>query len=292
MFRNILVGVDGEEGGRDAIALARTLFAEGGALTFGHVLRDEPHGPRGWADPSMPAERGRAAEMLERTRTETGMAAYIRWHAASSVGRGLHELAETIEADLIVVGSTRRGLYGRARLTDDTRAALNGAPCAIAVAPAGYGSELPPPMREIGVGYDGSPESEHALGVARVLADETGARLSAFEAVSLPAHFVALERDRVNDIVSQARERIGTIGDVEPHAAYGDPVQELTIYSASLDLLVIGSRGYGPLGRLLYGATAQHLARSARCPLLVLTRGSRTSPLPRVLARSAGAATR
>ena len=292
MFRNILVGVDGEEGGRDAIALARTLFAEGGELTFGYVLRDAPHGPRGWADPSVPAERGRAAEMLERTRTETGMAAYIRWHAASSVGRGLHELAETIEADLIVVGSTRRGLYGRARLTDDTRAALNGAPCAIAVAPAGYGSELPPPMREIGVGYDGSPESELALGVARVLADETGARLSAFEAVSLPAHFVALERDRVNDIVSQARERIGTIGDVEPHAAYGDPVQELTIYSASLDLLVIGSRGYGPLGRLLYGATAQHLARSARCPLLVLTRGSRTSPLPRVLARSAGAATR
>src|SRR6516225_1358561 len=254
MFSNILVGVDGEEGGRDAIALARTLFAEGGELTFGYVLRDAPHGPRGWADPSVPAERGRAAEMLERTRTETGMAAYIRWHAASSVGRGLHELAETIEADLIVVGSTRRGLYGLARLTDDTRAALNGAPC------------------EIGVGYDGSPESERALAVARVLAAETGAKLSAFEAVSLPAHFVALERARVNDIVRQARERIGMMGDVEPHAAYGDPVVELTIYSASLDLLVIGSRGYGPLGRLLYGATAQHLARRARCPLLVLTR--------------------
>ena len=291
MFSNILVGVDGEEGGRDAIALARTLFAGGGELTFGYVLRDEPHGPRGWADPSMPAERERAAEMLERTRTETAMAAYIRWHGASSVGRGLHELAETIEADLIVVGSTRRGLYGLARLTDDTRAALNGAPCAIAVAPAGYAGEPPPLLREIGVGYDGSPESERALAVARVLAAETGAKLSAFQAVSLPAHFVALERARVNDIVRQARERIGMMGDVEPHAAYGDPVVELTIYSASLDLLVIGSRGYGPLGRLLNGATAQHLARSARCPLLVLTRGDRTPPPARVRAGSVGAAT-
>jgi nucleotide-binding universal stress UspA family protein len=191
-----------------------------------------------------------------------------------------------------VVGSTRRGLYGRARLTDDTRAALNGAPCAIAVAPAGYGSEPPPLMREIGVGYDGSPESERALGAARVLAAGTGAKLSAFEAVSLPAHFVAPDRVRVNDIVRQARERIATMGNVEPHAAYGDPVEELTIYSASLDLLVVGSRGYGPLGRLLYGATAQHLARSARCPLLVLTRGARTPPLPRVPAGSAVAATR
>jgi nucleotide-binding universal stress UspA family protein len=289
MFSNILVGVDGEQGGRDAIALARGLVAEGGKLTLGYIRHDEPHGPRGWVDPSVPAERGHAADMLERTRTETGLAAYIRWHArglaayirwhgASSVGRGLHELAETIEADLLVVGSTRRGLYGRARLTDDTRAALNGAPCAIAVAPAGYSIESPPWMREIGVGYDGSPESERALCVARALAAETGAKLSAFEAVSIPAHFVAPARVRVNDIVRHARERTGTMGDVEPHAAYGDPVEELTLYSASLDLRVVGSRGYGPLGRLLYSGTAQHLARTARCPLLVLTRGARTQP--------------
>jgi len=41
--------------------------------------------------------------------------------------------------------------------------------------------------REIGVGYDGSPESEHALGVARRLADELGVTLLAFEAVYFPA---------------------------------------------------------------------------------------------------------
>ena len=273
MFSNVLVGVNGEEGGRDAIVLARMLVAEGGELTFGYVFRGEPHSPRGWPDPSVPSEREHAAEVLERTRTETGVAAHLRWHGASSVGRGLHEMAETMEADLLVVGSTRRALHGRARMTDDTRAALNAAPCAIAVAPAGYSGDAPPLLREIGVAYDGSTESERALDVARALAGERGSKLSAFEAVSFPPHSVAPAHLRVHDMVRQARERIGTMGDVEPHAAYGDPVEELTLYSASLDLLVVGSRGYGPVGRLLYGSTAQHLARTARCPLLVLTRG-------------------
>jgi nucleotide-binding universal stress UspA family protein len=83
-----------------------------------------------------------------------------------------------VEADLLVVGSSRRGLLGRVLIGDDTRAALNGAPCAIAIAPAGYSRE-PTPMSEIGVGYNGSPESEHALELARLLAADIGAKLSA-----------------------------------------------------------------------------------------------------------------
>jgi hypothetical protein len=35
---------------------------------------------------------------------------------------------------------------------------------------------------------------------------------------------------------------------------------------------VVGSRGYGPVGRLVHGSTSQRLARAAHCPLLVLTR--------------------
>ena len=37
------------------------------------------------------------------------------------------------------------------------------------------------------VGYDGSPESKHALGVARKLAAMQHTRLSAFETVAFPA---------------------------------------------------------------------------------------------------------
>jgi nucleotide-binding universal stress UspA family protein len=35
---------------------------------------------------------------------------------------------------------------------------------------------------------------------------------------------------------------------------------------------VVGSRGYGPVKRLVLGSTSAYLQRHARCPLLVLPR--------------------
>jgi nucleotide-binding universal stress UspA family protein len=279
MFKQIVVGVDGRAGGRDAIALARLLVAAGGELTLAHVVPGEAHADRG-ASPAYEApEAQRAEALLETVREETGVEAHLRWRGSSSVGRGLHELCELIGADLVTVGSSRRGLLGRVLLGDDTSAALNGAPCSIAIAPTDY-SQQPGAMREIGVGYDGSPESEHALAVARMLADASGAKLSALEAVSLPSD-AFLGPGAVDNtpqrLLEDARGRIAAFGDVEPHAAYGQPAEELALYSASLDLLIVGSRGYGPIGRLIHGSTSQQLAHSARCPLLVLTRTAHPS---------------
>jgi nucleotide-binding universal stress UspA family protein len=81
----------------------------------------------------------------------------------------------------------------------------------------------------------------------------------------------------IDELVQRARQRVASLKGVDPDAAYGDPAQELALYSASLDLLVIGSRGYGPLGRVVHGSTALELSRSARCPLLVLTRAARAA---------------
>lgn len=277
MFKNVLAGVDEGEGARDAIALAEVLLAPGGDLTLAHVLPEDPLGSRIWSDPTIGPRRDHARELLERAAAHSGVEPHIRWRGATSVGRGLHEIAELIDADLLVVGSSHRGLLGRVRLADNTHAALNGAPCAIAVAPTGYHAESLPLMREIGVGYDGSPESEQALTLARALALETEAKLSAFHAIAVPTYLLhgltAADGTQITGLVDEAREQIAALGDVEPHAAYGDPAEELTLYSASLDLLVLGSRGYGPVGRLVHGSTAQHLARTARCPLLVLPRG-------------------
>ena len=278
MFNNVVVGVDDREGGRDAIALARALLAEDGELTLAYVF----HGSAQiWRAPSPAhdvAEHEHARELLERASEEAGVAANLRWRSSPSVGRGLHELAEGIEADLLVVGSSRSGLLGRVLVGNDTRAALNGSPCAIALAPAGH-SQRPVLMREIGVGYDGSPESRHALEVARALAAQHHAKLSAFEAVSIPTYAFTAGSVPVGDwiggLVQDARDRIAALGDVEPHAVYGQPAEELAMYSASIDLLVVGSRGYGPIGRLVHGSTTQQLARLARCPVLALTRAAR-----------------
>ena len=132
---------------------------------------------------------------------------------------------------------------------------------------------------EIGVGYDGSPESEQALELARKFAQEVGAKLSAFHAIAVPGTALStgpLRFDEmVSAIVAEARDRIAALGEIEPHAAYGEAAEELALYGASLDLLVVGSRGYGPIGRLIHGSTSTRLAHMARCPLLVLPRAAR-----------------
>jgi len=43
VFKNILVGVDRHQGGRDAVALAKRLLDEGGELTLAHIFSREPH---------------------------------------------------------------------------------------------------------------------------------------------------------------------------------------------------------------------------------------------------------
>ena len=284
MFKHVIVGVDGNEGSRDAIALAERLVEQDGELTLAYVYWGEAHVWRGSSAAYDAVEREQARELLEKAREEAGIEAELRWHGSSSVGRGLHELAEETGADLVVIGSPGSGLLGRIHVAESIRDALNGAPCAVALAPAGY-SQQSVAMREIGVGYDGSPESEHALAVARALAGEHHAKLSAFEAVSVPS-FIARGRSAadgttIEGLVEQARDQIAALGDVEPHAAYGNPAEELALYGASVDLLVVGSRGYGPIGRLVHGSTAQRLARTARCPLLVLTRAARETDATR-----------
>ncbi len=277
MFKQIVSGVD-EHHGDDAVALARMLLDADGELTLAHVHRSDAHMQLEDRERFAAAERERSRRVLETVRDRAGVDAGLRWRGSDSVGRGLHELCEALAADLLVVGSSRGALVGRLRMPDDTRAALDGAPCAVAIAPVGLAGE-PRELHEIGVGYDASPESEHALAVARTLAAQAGAKLSAFEAVAFPSSAFGsgrpLLRSAIDALVDGARERIAGLRGVEPRAAYGEPAEELSIYSAGLDLLVIGARGYGPVGRLIHGSTSRELTRSARCSLLVLPRAGR-----------------
>jgi nucleotide-binding universal stress UspA family protein len=278
MFTKVLAGVDGHDGGRDAVALAAQLTARGGEVMLAHVYRDDA-GPRvrGY-DEHEAAEITGSRALLQAASDEAGIDARLCWTDSDSVGRGLHELAEMEQADLLVVGSTRRGLLGRVLLRDDTSAALQGAPCAVAIAPAGHAAHAAG-IRRVGVGYDGSPDSEHALMAGRALAIEYDAQLTALEVVSFPAYLfsdpIVADTTTIDELVDRARDRVGSIGDVEAHGAYGEPAEELSAWSASLDLLVVGSRGYGPIGRLMHGSTSRELARRARCPLLVMTRTQR-----------------
>jgi nucleotide-binding universal stress UspA family protein len=274
MFEKIVVGVDGSATGRDALALARELAGPQSELVLANVYIAGTWPARGNAGIFTTGQREEAHEVLEKARSEAGIDAKLATVASHYVGRGLHELAEDIGADAIVVGSSQKGLTGRVWHGNDMRGALNGAPAGVAIAPSGY-ADRPHALSEIGVGYDGSPESQRALEVARELAAHHGARLSAFEAVPVNAAYAEgrhPKQETIDRLVAEAVERLGKLEGVEPHAAYGEPGEELVLYGASVDLLVVGSRGYGPWGRLVHGSTSHHLAGTARCPLLVVPR--------------------
>ena len=63
--------------------------------------------------------------------------------------------------------------------------------------------------------------------------------------------------------------------DVAAHGVHvtGDAQELLTAQSEKLDLLVMGSRGYGPLHAVLAGGLSGRVLRSAHCPVIVVPRG-------------------
>jgi nucleotide-binding universal stress UspA family protein len=274
MFRHVIVGVDGRPAGRDAIALARILAEPRAHIALAHVHELTPlRAVTGGFDD---AAREASTRLLEQERDATAVDAELVSLASSSAGRGLHELVEAQDADLLVVGSCARGFAGRVLLGNDTRASLNGAPCAVAVAPLGYAHQQTP-ITTVGVGYNGSPESESALAIARAFATQHDGTLRALDVVQLPTmayggYGGAGLGTLLEDLLADATARLSALDGVEAEAVLGLAAEELAAFAARVDLLVVGSRGYGPLRRVILGSTSTHLASHARCPLLVLPR--------------------
>jgi nucleotide-binding universal stress UspA family protein len=274
MFNNTLVGVDGRAGGRDGIALASRLTSPDGTLTLAHIHPGHLRPSHAISAELIRQEGQAATTLLESERDSAGVQAQLISIQALSPGRGLHEQAESQGADLLVVGSCRHGALGRAMLGDDTRDALNGAPCAVAIAPVSYAEHPAPPAR-IGIAYNGSPESQRALTIARELSVQTGASLHALEVVSIPTvaytGLVAPALGASIDLMlEEANARMQKLSDVEGRAAYGLAGEELAAFGDEVDLLILGSRSYGPLKRLVLGSTSDYLQRHSRCALLVL----------------------
>ena len=77
---------------------------------------------------------------------------------------------------------------------------------------------------------------------------------------------------------------------VEPHLLQGSPVDAILDLCEELrpGLLVMGSRGLGPVGRLLVGSVSEGVVHHARCPVLVLRGGDEAWPPKRVVAGDDG----
>jgi nucleotide-binding universal stress UspA family protein len=280
MFKNVLVGVDGNPNGRDAIALASQLIDPNGKLTLAHIHSGELRASHAISPEIVRREREVSKKLLKDERAAANVNAELISIVSGTPGRGLHQQADEQDADLLVVGSCGHGAFGRAMLGDDTRAALNGAPCAVAIASRGYaeraggaGSQI----AKIGVAYNDSPESRGALALARELAARTSATVHVLEVVSIPTYaYTGIVPPAIGEsiavMIQEANGRMKALADVEGHAVYGLAGEELAAFGDQVDILVVGSRGYGPVKRLVLGSTSDYLQRHARCSLLVLPR--------------------
>jgi nucleotide-binding universal stress UspA family protein len=279
MFNKILVGYDGTDGSDDALALAQLLARPAvGQLIAACVYWRVPmaRGGRGGRDVIREDAELAAATLVERY----GDQIEVRAIADGSPAHALHELAEADGVDLIVVGATGRGSIGRTLGTTADRL-LHSAQCPVAVAPAGYRRRTAETLERIGAAFCPDPEGATALAAAGAIATEWGAALEAFDsAIAKPFRHGRLGRRRVvidareaadADPESAARRIDGGVP-VSGHLIDGQPAQVLREHAAKLDLLVIGSRAHGSLGRMLFGSVSHTVVLDYSTPLLFVPR--------------------
>ena len=231
-----------------------------------------------------------------------GVNAEIRVLHGRSAPHVLHDTAEEIGAGLLVVGSTNRGHAGRVAVGSSAQRLMHGAPCPIAVVPhewtAGGG------VSTVGVAFADSPEGHQALHAAAGVARRLGASLRVLAAAK-PHGFgqthgrgdaltPAVTYEEVGSALRASAERaIEAIADeagmaIETDASVGDPAEFLIGASKHVDLLVCGSRGYGPRRAVLLGGVTGKVTAEAHCPVIVLARGVEGSLEP-LFGESAGA---
>jgi nucleotide-binding universal stress UspA family protein len=272
----IIVGIDGSERSLDALALAARLAGPGQHALLVHVRRS-----------GRPPNLTALQEFLD-----PATAREIRVVSDSSPTRELQAIAEEIGASLIVVGSSRRSGIGRVFVGSVAESLLAGAPVPVAVAPQGYAG-ADNRLATVGCGFDGSPESEEALAWAATLARRGRARLQAlavhsrvaFGAVSTTGVFGYRSADDVlrGELEQRMRAALAELpggSDVSGSLLEGDAATELAAASAELDLLVLGSRGYGSVLSALLGSVSRALVRSAACPVVVVPAGSTVAHHP------------
>lgn len=285
--QHIAVGVDGCAGGDDASTLgARIAAASGADLMLVAVHPDTlPLLPPGVEWKTL---RRDAEALLRRTRDALDVGARITAETGWSVPRALEHVVQREHRDLLVVGSCRSATSGRVEISGTTRQLLGESGCALAVAPHGYRDSAPTTLGTIGVGYDGGQESKAALALAAGIARNAGASLRVEAVIDdrlptigwWPARKLrtvaiweaVLTPDRAS-LESDAHAALAEIGaEAEVRTELGSPAELLTSLSGEVDLLVIGSRRWGVIARVLLGGTGEALMHGASCPVLVAPR--------------------
>jgi nucleotide-binding universal stress UspA family protein len=238
-----------------------------------------------------------AKDELDRLRGDLaaeGLSILVRELPSTSAARALHDAAVDGDAGLIVVGSTRRGALGRVVPGSTAERLKHGAPCPVAVVPVVW--ETRGGVSTVGVAYVDTEEGREALRGAHALALRAGASLrvitvarqglrmlSDTEPDTAERHGKELAdvegeyRVSAENAARAAVEQLGGGVETEVDGFLGDPADAIIRVSGHVDLMICGSRGYGPIRAVLLGGVSRRGVTEAHCPVIILPRGVEAS---------------
>jgi nucleotide-binding universal stress UspA family protein len=292
MRKPILVGYDPRSADRApvqfGIAAARFTGAPliiGSAYADSVVIGQMGHG-RMHEDLGSDADRA-----LEHIRVELSRDHHVRAECVGLPGNSapsaLHRAAEERDAGLLVVGSKGGARAGVIRPGSTAERLMHGAPCPLAVVPSGW--QAGGGLHKLGVAYTDTPEGHQALHSAIALARRSGAKLRVLTAVKEHAYGKVAGSgpgtegtsfdeygSEAQHVARQMAEEAGADAgalDMEGDVSAQDAADFLIAASEHLDLLVCGSRGYGPRRAVLLGGVSRRVATESFCPVIVLARG-------------------
>jgi nucleotide-binding universal stress UspA family protein len=229
--------------------------------------------------------RADAENVLEELR---GVMVERRVICASSVPHGLNELAVAEGAELVAVGATHHRRAAVVASGGVPERLIHGAPCAVAVAPAGRRDRR---IERIAVGFDGRDPSRRALDTACALAGGLHAQLlliGVVEPVPLSAMLTVDDRVAATDamradmdaLLSETAAATPTTLRPEIRVETGFAGAALTdaCAEADVDLLVLGTRAYGSIAGAVAGSVSREIVDRPPCPVIVVPAGAATSP--------------
>jgi len=279
--KTIMVGIEQKgEDARDAVALGVALARayEAPLVLTGVYPSMVAPGAHGYAD--VMREPTEAELQTARAFVPDDVDALVRAIGSTSPVRGLHTLAEELDARILVLGPSRAGTVSRVLGSDVTTGLLRAAPCAVGIADEGLAAASWSPTT-IGVAYVATPEGREALAEGIDVAQRVGGTLRILNVPDAWELAPDLDTPLKDVLVQQAAHDLQAALDVvggrvpaETVALDGDPVEQLLDATKDLDLLVMGSRAYGPLRRVLTGSVSSQVVHGASCPVLVLPRGA------------------
>lgn len=155
-------------------------------------------------------------------------------------------------------------------------------------------------LKHILVATDFGPESQNAVHYGRAFAHQFGAALHvlhvtedlfaramdgyAFAGVSpaLQEEIASTVRKATEDLLTDADRR--ELRAVATTISSNDPARAIVAYARdhAIDLIVLGTHGRGALAHLMMGNVAEHVVRTAPCPVLTVKRPEHEFVLPDV----------